>query len=235
MFYIAMLSIGFTRVLHFSGSGGTTLCNMFQTANSHLTDHQKGFNCNFPGTDPHISKWSEERHWDYLKCSANLSTKVLFFEHTFPAEFPCQNDVKHILLIHENYWIMRLHNVAAYSPDWKKAASPQKKCDFLVYDTPFFLINFILGRHKHTVASELDLKRAMHRVDQMDLVILTSQLLSSTKEISTVTGIEVVPGPHMNHHKHLDLTLPTDCEKRFLELRELDSKLHTHMTKRSKH
>ena len=228
MFLVATLAIGFTRVLHPSGTGGTTLCSKF-FAHGGLTSHQKSHNCNFEGTGP--KTWSTARSWDYLQCDANLNTKVLFFEHTFAAEFPCDN-VKHIMLMRQSYWIWRLH-LAAKNRVWQKADSNQR-CNLLLTSPPFVLINYVLGRHIHAVATTTELSMAIKRINFIDLIVITEHMSDINNEIEALTGISITkPHVHQNSHHNTNYTVADDCKERFERDRLLDLKLHAHIINRS--
>lgn len=214
------------------------------TKSGGLTKHQKAHNCNYMGTGPNT--WYNEKTWGYLRCNAKPPSKVIFYEHTFAAEFPCPNNVKHIMLMRSDYWTWKLHT-AGKRPTWQ-GLSLSRRCDELLADPPHGLINFVLGRHEHAVASTEELNAAMRRVSHFDLIVITERLSNTSLHgaIQNVTGIHIVnTDVHRNAHSRPperksysysgretsrpSYDVPSDCRDRFLADRALDLKLHAHI------
>lgn len=220
MHLILTAAIGFTRVLHPGGTGGTTMCAMLRGGGP--TAHQKRHNCNFMGTGPHT--WQQERTWDYLSCDAKLDTEVIFFEHTFSAEFPCANNVKHILLMRTKYWTWKLHFTAKMK-EWQ-GLSLERRCDKLLSLPKFTLI--MLGRYPHASASVVDLHNAITRASHVDLIVWTEKMSEMAGHITNLTGIRV-PAVNARNQHHIDYMVADGCEDKFRRTRQFDLRLHAHL------
>ena len=107
------------RVLHPSGTGGTSLCNIVkETRGARLTNFQltQNDNCNFDGSGPKTRRHRmEDSPW--RKCSVMADRENdwnwVFVETGFDFEFPCPSDsnVKHVMLFREPWRYAQSHSL----------------------------------------------------------------------------------------------------------------------------
>ena len=92
------------RIAHFSGTGGTTLCNVaLRTSWVKMSNFQRSHNCNVNGSGPStwqpVPRLKAPTHW-WSACShPGHRTNWIQYEHAWHVEFPCNRSVKHIGLV----------------------------------------------------------------------------------------------------------------------------------------
>ena len=96
------------------------------------------------------------------------------------------------------------------------------------------LINYVLGRHIHAVATTTELSMAIRQINLIDLIVITEHMSDINNEIEALTGIPITK-PHIqkNSHHNKNYTVTDDCKERFEGDRLLDLKLHAHIINRS--
>ena len=98
------------RVVHPSGTGGSTLCYIVRsTCGAFITGFQNTHNCNLLGAGPgilHFNKAPPDAPW--RRCDVATQAKDLklpnwiFLEYAFDVEYPCEQDnVKHVMLFRD--------------------------------------------------------------------------------------------------------------------------------------
>ena len=93
------------RVLHPSGTGGTTVCDAARrAAGVRMTPFQLEHNCNHPGAGPHTYRlMTAESPWRRCDALDRRESNWVHLEHAFDADFPCGGDVRHVLLFREPF------------------------------------------------------------------------------------------------------------------------------------
>ena len=91
------------RILHPSGTGGTTLCRLLKSVPGvKMTEFQRIHNCNLEGSGPQIiGMMRKDTPWRFCSALDRLapSSNCFFMENGIDAELPCDNEnIKTVML-----------------------------------------------------------------------------------------------------------------------------------------
>lgn len=200
------------RVVHPSGSGGTTLCKVIKhTKGARLSSFQGIHNCNERGSGPKTFK-SMKPDSPWRRCDSAMKDGVrkynwLFLEYAFDVDYPCAPDknVKHVMLFRDPwerlYSIMQkssqklgkwLEEYAYYLEMKDKSRARVDSGTLRRIDNS--LIRFLLGRDKGVAqipfggVTRAHLEAAKKIVDDFDLVMETSDLDNVSALLSDAFG-----------------------------------------------
>ena len=95
------------RVLHPSGTGGTSICQLAKLADGvRLTSYQMEHNCNLLGAGPHdFQSMTSSSPWRRCNAVDRAESNWYQIEYAFDADFPCEpgDDVTHVMLFREPF------------------------------------------------------------------------------------------------------------------------------------
>ena len=205
------------RVVHPSGSGGTTLCRLIKkTQGARMSRFQRDHNCNENGSGPKTSRRmrpdSPWRRCDFSRTNGARTYNWLFFEYAFDADYPCaQNEnVKHVMLFRDPW--ERLYSITMkkkkpqelltlvleYTSYLEKLGTPASKTIDVPGDVlkriDNSLIRFMLGRDMGLKQipfggiTRAHLEAAKTIVDGFDVVIETGDLGDVSVYLSELFG-----------------------------------------------
>ena len=221
------------RVLHLSGTGGTSICAAAKKASGvRLTNFQKKHNCNVNGSGPHnFQHMKKDSPW--RQCNPpNSPFNWIHLEYAFDAEFPCAFS-KHIMLLRDPWERFRSLLLKSVDPLEKVLnmtrilEGPKDTIRFAevrVLDNPY--IRFILGSYESNQISfgslaSVHVKRAIEIASHFDLIIETRHISTSGPVISQVTGEifevgeERIPPKNVHRVQHVDTTLLESLFKKY--------------------
>ena len=200
------------RVVHPSGSGGTTLCKLIKkTQGARMSRFQRDHNCNENGSGPKTSRRmrpdSPWRRCDFSRTNGARTYNWLFFEYAFDADYPCaQNEnVKHVMLFRDPWERLysitmkirseeKIHKYMYYFSMLEKHGKPIDVPGDVLKRIDNSLIRFMLGRDMGLKQipfggiTRAHLEAAKTIVDGFDVVIETGDLGDVSVYLSELFG-----------------------------------------------
>ena len=200
------------RVVHPSGSGGTTLCKLIkETQGARMSSFQHEHGCNENGGGPKTSRRmrpdSPWRRCDFSRTNGARTYNWLFFEYAFDADYPCaQNEnVKHVMLFRDPWERLysitmkirseeKIHKYMYYFSMLEKHGKPIDVPGDVLKRIDNSLIRFMLGRDMGLKQipfggiTRAHLEAAKTIVDGFDVVIETGDLGDVSVYLSELFG-----------------------------------------------
>ena len=248
------------RVVHPSGSGGTTLCRLIkQTEGARMTEFRKIHNCNPDGAGPktrqNMTPDSPWRRCNYAKERGVRMYNWLFLEYEFDVDYPCAQNVKHVMLFRDpwkrTYSLLVKRKEANELPlifsqfvelMTSETVDTESSTDLreLVRKNDNAYIRFLIGSQRAYAIpfrgiTREHLEMAKRVVDGFDLLLETEDLNRAGTLLTHVLGDYFrFPGDttSLKKNEHHQPTLPSNYDnmrRLFEELNSFDRELYEYM------